>query len=856
MNRRYVLVALTLLAFVSCRGAFAQTTRSATPADQIKLPPGFKAELLHSATEDEGSWVCMTIDDRGRLYVSAQAKQMPPKEPYEVEPMFRITLDDAGHVGKIERIPLKVGNAMGMLWAFDSLYVSGVGPEGQGIYRLFDTDKDDTLDKVTLFKSIPMGWGEHGAHAIVLGPDKMLYIANGNSTPLVEGTDVANSPHRNWKEDFLLPRIMDPVATFFDKLKVPYGCVYRVDPEGKHWELFAGGFRNEYDIDFNADGELFTYDSDMEWDIGLPWYRPTRVLHVVSGAEFGFREGSTKWPEYYADSLGSVVDIGLGSPTGVKFGTKSNFPTRYKRAMFALDWTYGRILAIHMQPGGASYLAMNKLPNRYYLEQPSSSDDVEVFLSGKGMPVNDVEFGKDGAMYVTVGGRGTQAGLYRISYVGKPETVLEKTFDDPLVALRRNLEKYHGKTDSHAVEAAWPHLGNMDRNVRYAARVAIEGQPVEEWKQRALDEKDPQAAMTALLGLARMGGKDTQEALLGALAKFPLDSLNEPLKLDKLRVIEVSFVRQGRPSQAMVDRGIEKLSKQYPATSFALNHELSQLLVRLGAKDVVGKTLSLMRKTNDPGEQIWYAYVLREANPKDWTADQRHTYFSWFNKAAGFKGGNSFPKFILAIRESALSKLSEDQKKSLADVLKAPAPQAPKPTVAAVQRQFQREWKVSDLDPDLPKASHGRNFERGKEIFASLQCAACHRFNGEGGGVGPDISAVGNRFNRHDLLDSIVEPSKVISEQYLSYVVKTKLGETVVGQIAEENNDHITIITNALTGEKKQIGQTRIAARKVSPVSPMPSNMLDVLTRDEILDLLAYIESGGKRDAKQFSAAK
>jgi putative heme-binding domain-containing protein len=849
MNRAvFAATILTLFSFVT--SATAQAPRVATPGDQLKLPPGFKAELLHSATEKEGSWVCLAVDDKGRLYISPQSDD---------QPLLRVTLTGNGQVAKIDPVPLKVGGAMGMLWAFDSLYVSGGGPEGRGIYRLRDTNGDDQFDEAKLFKAIPEGNGEHGAHAIVLGPkDHMLYIANGNSTPLVEGTDVANSPHRNWQEDYLLPRVMDPVATFFDKLKVPYGTVYRVDPEGKHWELFAGGFRNEYDIDFNADGELFTYDSDMEWDVGLPWYRPTRILHIPSGAEFGFREGSTKWPEYCADSLGSVVDVGLGSPTGVKFGTKSNFPERYKTAFFALDWTYGRILAIHMRPAGATYAAANKLPNPYYLGQASSSPDVEEFLTGKGMPVTDIEFGKDGAMYLTVGGRGTQAALYRISYSGPAEKAAPRVAkDEALFDLRHQLEAFHGKNDPKAVDAAWPHLGHNDRNIRYAARLAIEGVPVERWKQRALDEKNPQAAMTALLALARMGGKDTQEPLLQALAKFPMDSLNEPLKLDKLRVIEVSFTRQGRPSQAMAERGIEKLSKQYPAKSFALNHELSQLLVWLDAPDVVAKTLDLMKATQDPGEQIWYAYVLREA--RQWTPDQRLAYFSWFPKSTQIKGGNSLQKFLGRIRELAMANVPDDQKKpietamaqetaKLASTQTKPAP--------AVQRQFQKQWTVADLEPDLPKIASGRNFDRGKEIFNSLQCAACHRFNNEGGGVGPDISAVGNRFSHRDLLEAIIEPSKVISDQYTSYMVKTKKGQVYVGQVAEENNDHIKIVTDPFSGKTEQVGATNIALKKISPTSAMPSNMLDVLTKDEVLDLLAYIESGGNKSAAQFSAAK
>jgi putative heme-binding domain-containing protein len=308
----------------------------------------------------------------------------------------------------------------------------------------------------------------------------------------------------------------------------------------------------------------------------------------------------------------------------------------------------------------------------------------------------------------------------------------------------------------------------------------------------------------------------------------------------------------------MATRGIEKLSHQYPAKSFALNHELSQLLVWLDAPDVVAKTLDLMKAAQDPAEQIWYFYVLRDA--KHWTPDQRMAYFSWFPKSTQIKGGNSLQKFLGRIRDLAMANVPDDQKKPIETAMaqetaKLAAMQA-KPAAPAVQRQFQKQWTVAELDPDLSKVASGRNFERGKEIFTSLQCAACHRFNNEGGGVGPDITAVGNRFSHHDLLEAIIDPSKVISDQYTSYMIKTRQGQVYVGQIAEENNDHVKIVTDPFTGKTEQIGATAIAVKKVSPTSTMPSNMLDTLTKDEILDLLAYIESGGNKGAAQFSAAK
>jgi putative heme-binding domain-containing protein len=832
---------LLLAPLLAVSFAYAQT-----PPEELKVPPGFKVELLRSAGKDEGSWVAMAIDAKGRLYLSPQGTV--PSSGFKKEDawggLWRATLNDKGHLASLDKVPVPVGNSMGMLWAFDSLYVSGQGPEGQAIYRLRDTNGDDTLDGWTLFKKVPGGGGEHGAHALVLGPDeKSIYIAHGNSTPLVEGTD-PGSPYRHYAEDRLLPRVLDPVATFFDKLKAPYGYVLRTDENGAKWELFAGGFRNQYDIDFNADGELFTYDSDMEWDVGLPWYRPTRVLHVVSGGEYGFREGNEKWPEHYEDSLPAAVNIGLGCPTGVKFGTKSRFPEKYQRAFFMMDWTFGRILAVHLRANGSTYTAKNPLKSYTHPTGPEASEDVEVFLQGKGMPVTDLEFGLDGAMYLTVGGRGTQGALYRVSWTGNQES--RKVGNQENVELQRRIREF-----PQSAELAMALLSQKpDRFNRFASRLALEAAPVAQWRDRAFSEKDPQAALTALLALARVGAKEDQAPLLKALAQFPLDSLSDELKLLKLRVITLSFIRQGRPSDELVKLAIEKLDRQYPAKTFALNRELAPLLVWLDSPDVVEKTLALLASAPSQEEQVWYACALREA--KQWTSEQRQRYFAWFAKAQSYKGGNSFAKFILRIRDQALAKVIEADRPALLELAekKSEPPQKGAPVVA---RQFQKAWTLADLEPELANVARGRNFQRGREIYAAAQCASCHLFAGDGGTVGPDLTAAAGRFSRRDILDAIIDPSKALSEQYASFLLTLKDGSIVGGLIADENNDHYAVLTDPINGTKQIVGRTQVVSKELSPVSMMPPGLLYSLTKDEILDLLAYLESGGNEKAPAFA---
>ena len=240
---------------------------------------------------------------------------------------------------------------------------------------------------------------------------------------------------------------------------------------------------------------------------------------------------------------------------------------------------------------------------------------------------------------------------------------------------------------------------------------------------RALD------GLMGLLALARMGTKDDQELVLKTLAKYPLDSLAEDLKLVKLRVIEVALARQGRPNSDLVQMGIEKLSRQYPAKSFALNRELCALLVYLDAPDVVEKTLALMDKAEDPAEQIWYALCLREAS--NWTPAQREHYFSWFSKMQDYRGGNSARKFLLRIRDQALEKLPEAERPPLL-ALAEKVTEKPNTGPIMPARPFVKMWTVADLDPVLPGVNKGRDFARGKKLFGEVLCAQCHLFAGGG----------------------------------------------------------------------------------------------------------------------------
>ncbi len=769
----------------------------------VSAPPGFTVEIVHEASADEGSWICMTRDDRGRILVSRENK-----------PPLRLTPGASGRGFTGEPLDLPVKHAEGILHAHGSLYLNGKGPEGSGLYRTAG-------EKTTLLRKYP-GGGDHGQHGLTLGPDRQIYLVNGNFTGLPGDLSPA-SPHRNWQEDLLLPRLWDANGHARGIL-APGAYFVRMDPEGATWTLLAAGFRNPYDLAINEDGEIFTFDADMEWDLGTPWYRPTRVVHVVSGGEYGWRSGTGKWPATYPDSLPPVHDTGVGSPTGMAFGYGSKFPPRYRRALFMGDWTYGRILAVHLTPQGASYRASH-----------------EVFLSGRPLNVTDLEIGPDGALYFITGGWGSRSRLYRVSYTGPEVEEPQAPRDDAAAqarVLRRQLEAFHGRKSPEALDTAWPRLDHPDRFIRWAARIAVEHQDADLWEERALAETRPRAAVQAALALARSGRKPLLPRILEALGR-QLDRADAGGRLELWRAYQLAFIRLGPPPDPLRTEVARKLSGHFPAAREDENRELSQLLVHLDSPDAVPKTLALMAAAPTQEEQLHYALVLHTAR-QGWTEAGRRAYFSWFARAAGYKGGQSFHGFLRNIRAEAAAGLSETERASLAPLLSAAAPRpAPAPPAA-----FVRAWTPDELLPALPRVRAERPPARGKEAFHKAQCAACHRFGDTGGAAGPDLSNVGRRFAGRDLLEAVLLPSKAINETYRNTVYQRNDGDVIVGRVIREDGKAVYVQTDPLQADVQRLPKERITATKDSLVSPMPEGLLNVLTKEEILDLLGWLEAG------------
>ena len=1036
--------------------------------DAFHVLDGYQVEKLFDVPRDDlGSWVSLTTDPQGRLYACDQQEKG----------LVRITpaaLDGSTET-VVEKVPAELSGAQGLLWAFDSLYAVCNGGGFHGLFRLTDSDGDSLPDHVEKLHDIAAG-GEHGAHNILLAPDgKKLFIICGNHTKLPFAVTDVTEPQTmagirpnqrrvsvaadgssrlpaNWDEDQIIPRMWDGNGHATGKL-APGGYIVSTDPEGKTWELWSAGYRNPYDFGFNADGEIFAYDADMEWDFGMPWYRPTRVNHATSGSELGWRSGTAKWPAAYPDSLPAMVDIGPGSPVGAAFGYGAKIPAKYQRAFYICDWTFGTMYAIHLTPSGSTYTA-----------------EKEEFVARNALPLTDMTIGKDGAIYFAVGGRGGQSELYRVTYTGTESTDPINAKDTTGAAernIRRQLEAFHTPQENptSAIDLALKHLGHTDRFIRYAARIALEHQPVETWQAQALDSFDPVACINGSIAVARQAEQSAQPAVLAALDTICVDCLEDDKDtlIDLIRAYELAFIRLGQPTASIKQQIAEKFLPLFPAgphqnqspasrftearwissndqaqshpgeqltfqktftlsepvntahlvastdnggdiflngrkvasckdwmypvsetiktvlkegsntirvsftnidgpaacklalrihqktgqqviiqsddswewtpgqtnersthkaqwkktaitnfqkswsqtdTAFAeenylndikeeyreLNRALSSLLVAVRAPGIVSKLTSLL-STQTSGEtnlapneadlkriakrnagygravtgvlnnrtdllQIHYAYILRTVNEKElWTNADRKAYFTWLNRAQTWTGGNSYRKFLDNIEVESLNGFTENEKLALETLgVRKPYIPPPLPKPEGPGQKWTVDTVLASTDAGMKTR---RNFAHGKRTFEAARCIVCHRFDGNGGATGPDLTQAAGRFKMKDLVEAIVLPSKAVSDQYQAHVIQTVKGKVYTGRIISESENDVTVVTDPEDATKfAVIERDDIEEMFAANQSLMPAGLLDQLNEEEVLDLLAYTLSRGKARGPLFKKKK
>ena len=904
-----------------------------------RVPQGFVVEAVADA-EQVGSLIQVTFDAQGRPVVSKERSH----------PVRLLDNDGDGFFESEQVVSDQVENCQGIFFDGSTLYANCTNPEDgvACLFRLPDTDGDGVADSREIVVQYTGRIGEHGPHDIRRAPDGSTTVLVGNHTFIPSERIADDSALRGYKESQLLNRYMDARGHAIGRM-APGGALFRID--GDDFQLWFGGFRNSYNHAYNRDGEAFTFDSDMEWDINLPWYREVRSVHGIPSADYGWRTGSGKFPAYYLDSLPPVNDLGRGSPVGVDFYHSYAYPAEYFDAFLQGDWSRGRVVLSKFRRAGATY----------ELAEPATD-----FIYGEPLNVTDLEVGPDGLVYFTMGGRMTRGGFFRVAYKGyranserRPESGILSVVRQPqplsafsgayfktkkaemgeawaseLQALVRDevaegfdriqalhlLQRYSPKPDAPLIRSAFESddpslraaavyvvgqhgsdraksiaadalkdadpfvrrraaeallrmgdpafakakdlhalLGDGDRFVRWAGRVALEATPRADWKDLVVENEDPMSSAVGMLGLVRKAENpiDLEAVFEKTLSMLRRDDVGADAELALLRVFHLACIEMERGCRESLRNQIyDIVAPRFPSTDESLNREYALTMAYANRPEAIAKILAELPPGDDKQQlQIHYAYALREIND-GWTPEQKKALVAWFQKAKDWRGGASFPGFINRLFESSLEFFDEQETEAAYAAIPEFAPVEDEQLLAALRQ------RAGHVRPNVFARKSGTSLYSEQEIFEYMMydpmttlarreagfrifeqaCSKCHRFGDLGKDYGPDLTTIANRFTRSDMLEATLWPSRTISDQYTAWRIETR-DDVYSAMILEEDEESITVLIPDLE-RPVSIARESIVDMRESEISIMPEGLLDEFEMRTSAGLFRLLEEG------------
>lgn len=390
--------------------------------ERFELPAGFRIYRAAPAGLGGGCYD-IAFDGQGRLLVG------------DGKAIRRLFDDDSdGVYDRFEIIAEGLGprGPQGMLVYDDKLYATG----GDGVQLYTGVlSGGPLLHRGRLGAKFSTG-GDHTAHTLLRGLDGYVYFNTGDGAGIGDRTHITKSNS---------PVLFERKAS-----------VFRIDPNGHEWECVSAGGRNPPSLGMNYLGELFSWDSDMEWHVDLPWYRPVRLNHWITGADQGW-QGVGAYPPYFIDNIPPVTEVGRGSPTWGVFYEHLQFPAKYADSFIVCDYRWksatsggydsaGRLVSFHLTRNGSGWDAKMELLAR---PRPGAKDE-------NGDAINfalvDAEVAPDGSLYVS----DHNQGIWRILYDPQKSGASPPVFDfDKLASLIPNAQRMQ------AIDAVmlWPQPG-------------------------------------------------------------------------------------------------------------------------------------------------------------------------------------------------------------------------------------------------------------------------------------------------------------------------------------------------------------------------------------------------------------
>ena len=837
--------------------------------DRFELPAGF--HIYRAAGPDlSGGSYDLCFDGQGRLLVGDgnAVRRLKDKDHDGVYDGFEVIATGLGPRGP-----------QGLLVWGDRLYA--VGGDGLQLFEGYESG-GPLVHRGRLGAKLNTG-GDHDAHTILRGPDDHIYLMAGNGSGIRDRRHITETNS----------------SVIFER----EASVFRISPEGTKWECLGSGGRNPPSLGMNYLGELFSFDSDMEWHVGLPWYRPVRLNHWAIGGDQGWQDVGA-YPPYYIDCLPGILDVGRGSPNWGVFYEQDLLPEKYRNSFLVCDYrwkresndqysTSGRLVVFFLTRAGAGWKASMETLAR---PKPNARDNAGKRIQ---FALVDIVVGPDGSLYLSDHNQGiwriicepgprsparplqrwelrAQA-AWRHGLAGEVTPLLKLLRDEDAFVRRRAAEALTQLPAAEARPALIEALNDSERLVRYVTMCALAHHPPSEWLDDALARKHPQTQMRALVaGLIRREPPPDKKVRPVIAALLRAKKLSVEDQLDLLRVVAL-FPKAAGP-------GLEEfLLADFPDSDHNVRWEKIRLMGQFRVTNSFSVLLKELETEKDYITQFHIAQAIASL-PRGWTAEQENRLLNWFLGTqqgwfAQFAGkGVEFPAFwqtVLAdfaahhrdafmrardkidlaslmgsvvidlLDAEGLAKLHEqetspDIRKKIARALK----KFPGAVVAAAEPAPKAPPEKSDAEiHGFILTVKGGDPLKGAKVYEALQCNSCH-----GGGVtpgregkffGPELGGIAQRLTKTELADALVYPSRRVEDRFKAIEIEFADATPLTGFITDQNAESVTL------ADREQVHRIpRARIRSINPQSSslMPDKLLNRLTWDELRDLLAFLE--------------
>ncbi|MCO6455789.1 MAG: discoidin domain-containing protein [Pirellulaceae bacterium] len=833
---------------------------SAASIVDVTAPAGFDVTLFGTPPQVNYP-VCLAAAPTGELFVGVDEQGSLGKQPGRGKVLRCRDLDGDGRADQIN-VFATMDHPRGLIYDQGSLWV--LHPPLLSVYH--DDDLDGVADRSQVLVQglstdfVEKRGADHTTNGIRLGIDGWIYIAVG---------------------DFGFTRAEDAAGNVLSRRG---GGVVRVRPDGTELEIYAWGLRNILDVCIDLYMNIFTRDNTND---GGGWN--VRLSHVIQTAQYGY---PSLYMNFADEIMPPLADYGGGSGCGGMYFHDTRWPRPFGDAVYTCDWGRSEVYRHNLPAAGPTFDAHQEL----FLKIPRPTD---IDCDGSGRMY--VASWKNGNFDYTGPDVGFVAQITPRDFLPKPFPDLRAAADQQLVAwhaspsavyrlhsqrelLRRGRDPARsrllagvaadGSAPLHGRVAAIFTLAQLDERDAHNTLLELAAdESVREFALRALTDRrgqldelplepfltalgdnNPRVRAQALISLGRLGRVEAAQRIL------PLTVRSTPPTIDgdvpahaqpDAGRVEPHLAVQALVDLRAVDACLAALSGPYrdgALRALSQMHEqpaVEGLVRQLGttreqaARRQLFSTLIRLYHREGPYTSGWWGTRPDTSGPyfdrQKWSASPR---IEAVVRTALAEGQEEASAFLLGELERFQVRL---QGLTAAAVAGTDEPQAP---IALPKVDPQDTRLIANMPPEQALAqalSAEGQADRGRQLFTSQSCTACHTYADGQTPKGPHLVDIGKRYKRAELFESILKPSAKIAQGFDTYTFVTDSGRVLTGFVVGESADTVRI--REATGLARDIPIAEIEQRVRQPLSMMPEGLIHNLTPAQLADLVAYLES-------------